>query len=251
MKFIPNTLSTNTLLKEFIQTGDESGKPLENFFALYTNHQSNGRGMGTNRWFSDDGCNILASFHFTPEIPAQKQFLFNIYFALTTADFLDRYTSDVEIKWPNDIYIRKHKIAGILIEHSIRGNSIHHTVAGIGININQDKFPDDIPYPTSLFLETGVRHEPTQLLNEYHELLKSRFPMLKTENEQMLRNLYMQRLYQYNEYHPYLIRGTKCSARITDLDPYGQLQLETTDGQTHTLAFKEVVYLRNENDTRP
>lgn len=251
MKFIPNALSTNTLLKELIQAGELSGRPLENFFALYTNHQSNGRGMGSNRWFSDDGRNILASFHFLPEIPAQKQFLFNIYFALCTADFLDRYTSNVEIKWPNDIYIRRHKVAGILIEHSIRGHHIHHTIAGIGININQDRFPDDVPYPTSLFLETGVQHSPTQLLNEYYELLKDRFSMLNTENEKLLRDRYLQRLYQHNKYHSYLIGGTQCTARIVGLDPYGQLLLETLDGKTQACAFKEVVYLRTEDEPRP
>lgn len=246
MHFIPNILSTNALLKEKIQAGDLAGEPVENFFALYTNYQSQGRGMGSNRWFSDDGKNILVSFHFTPDIPAAEQFLFNQYFALVTAAFLERYVSNVEIKWPNDIYVRKQKIAGILIEHTIRGSRICHTIAGIGLNVNQEHFPADIPHPTSIFLETGKQYDPTELLKEYHTLLKEKFAMLQSGNAQQLREAYLQKLYQRGEYHNYLIRGEQVVARIVGLDAYGQLMLESQDGELYTCAFKEVVFLRNE-----
>ena len=54
--------------------------------------------------------------------------------------FLRGIFQECSIKWPNDIYVNNDKIAGILIENSIMGDNIEYTIAGIGININQDKF---------------------------------------------------------------------------------------------------------------
>lgn len=246
MQFRPNILSTNALLKELIQQGDACGAPLQNFFALYTNYQTGGRGMGSNRWFSDDGKNILASFHFLPAVPPAQQFLFNQYFALCASEFLRRYVTNVEIKWPNDIYVSGKKIAGILIEHTLQGNRIAHTIAGIGININQDIFPDDIPYPTSLFLETGKEHNPVELLNGFRQLLQDRYDMLSIQQAKTLKEQYFEHLYQLNEWHNYLVCGEPLVARILDTDVFGQLIIEEPSGRRHTCAFKEIRYIRDE-----
>ena len=66
------------------------------------------------------------------------------------------------IKWPNDIYVNNDKIAGILIENSIMGDKIENTIAGIGLNINQDKFISDAPNPVSL--EHNYRYAIMNLL---------------------------------------------------------------------------------------
>ena len=49
-----------------------------------------------------------------------------------------------DIRWPNDLLINDKKFAGILTEMSSEGNKVHHAVIGIGVNVNQKSFPDDL-----------------------------------------------------------------------------------------------------------
>ena len=58
--------------------------------------------------------------------------------------------NDVSIKWPNDIYVGNEKIAGILIENSLKGSNLFSSVLGIGVNLNQIHFLSDAPNPVSL-----------------------------------------------------------------------------------------------------
>lgn len=243
IQFIPNVPSTNKLLLEMADRTPVTGKPVPPFFTLHTDFQSDGRGMGANRWFSDPGQNILVSFYFEPNIPANRQFLFNQYFALATLDFIRKYIPEVQVKWPNDIYVYGKKMAGILIEHVLQGERLHHTVAGIGLNVNQDHFPDGIPHPTSLFLETGQLHDPDILLNEYWQILRDNYAQLSLDNAERLHQRYLDNMYQHGEIHEYLILGERKEAKITGLDEYGRLVLIDKDGQRHTCGFKEIVFL--------
>lgn len=242
IQFINNVHSTNKLLSEMIAERKDSDEPIPPFFALCTDFQSEGRGMGSNTWFSDRGQNILASFYFEPDLPAAKQFLFNQYFALSTLEFLKKRLPQTLIKWPNDMYVDGEKIAGILIEHAVTGERLRHTIAGIGININQTHFPDNIPHPTSIWLETGQTADIEELMEEYWQILHDRFTTCDTAHEATLKKEYIDNLYLYNEYHFYTIRGTRTEARITDIDEYGQLVLHTRAEERIVCGFKEIAF---------
>lgn len=240
IQFIANVSSTNKLLSEMVQERLRSDNPVPPFFALCTDFQSEGRGMGSNTWYSDRGKNLLASFYFEPDIPAARQFLFNQYFALSTLAFIRRYLPQALIKWPNDIYVDGKKIAGILIEHAVSGDRLRHTIAGIGININQKHFPEDVPHPTSLLLETRREHDVNELLEEFWQMLYDHYPICNLANQDKLKKDYIRNLYLYNEYHNYLIRGTRTEARITDIDEYGRLVLHDRDEERYVCGFKEI-----------
>lgn len=243
IQFITNTQSTNKLLSKMVQNTLTSGGKIPPFFALSTDFQSEGRGMGSNTWFSDKGQNILVSIYFEPNLPAANQFVFNQYFSLFTLFFIQKRLPNALIKWPNDIYVDGKKIAGILIEHTVCGDRLQHTIAGIGININQDHFPDDIPHPTSLLLETGCEHDVNELLEEYWQNLYDHFSECDMSHEEILKKQYINNLYQFNEYHPYLIHDHRTEARITDLDEYGRLVLHDRNGERFVCGFKEVVFI--------
>ena len=111
---------------------------------VYTNYQSAGQGQSGNKWESEDGKNLLISIVLFPSfIKPADQFHISMTISLGICDFLKRYIPGCSIKWPNDIYVNNDKIAGILIENFILGNKIENTIAGIGLNINQDKFSGD------------------------------------------------------------------------------------------------------------
>ena len=81
----------------------------------------------------------------------------------------------VSVKWPNDIYIRDKKIAGILIQNTLRQDTIKNCIISIGFNINQKTFPEDIPNPTSMYLETGIIYDRTKIMDEVNVFLESSY----------------------------------------------------------------------------
>lgn len=245
IQHIDKTQSTNKLLSSWVEERADTDAKIPPFFALWADFQTAGRGMGANHWFSEAGKNLLVSFYFEPGIPASRQFLFNQYFSVCTRDFIARHVDNVAIKWPNDIYVNGKKVAGILIEHTLSGDRIRHTIAGIGVNINQERFPEDIPRPTSLLLETGETYDTCRFLESYRHWLQQHYGMLQTDEVAalQLKERYMSHLFQRGERRPYLIHGEQREAVITDIDDFGRLQLEDISGKFHTCGTKEVVFL--------
>lgn len=242
LEFRHNIPSTNKLLSKMARNSFAGSDVVPPFFALYTDFQSEGRGMGSNKWFSEKGKNLLVSFYFEPGIPAAEQFVFNQYFAVTTRRFISQFVDDVSIKWPNDIYIHNKKLAGDLTEHTLAGSKIKFTIAGIGINLNQEWFPEEIPHPTSLFLETGKSFDCHQFLKAYHEFLVRDFERIFTDRK-ALHEEYLTHLYQMKVLRRYIIAGQEQQATIQGIDKFGRLQLEVESGQLVTCGFKEIVFL--------
>ena len=163
--------------------------------------------------------------------------------ATATRRFLAKYVPEVLIKWPNDMYVRDRKLAGDLTEHSVSGGRLDFTVAGIGIDVNEEEFPDWIPNPTSLFLETGQHYSVDALMDEYLAVLNECRPLLSTEHETALRDEYLSHLYRRDVPHPYLVGGQRVTGIIRDIDRFGRLVLELPDGSQEAYGFKEVAYV--------
>jgi len=236
------TNSTNTWLMSTVREIRANRESVPDLYAVYADFQSAGRGAGTNTWHSSRGLNLLTSICFDTGLAAADQFVFNLWFATTTRRFLAKYMPEVRIKWPNDIYVRDRKLAGDLTEHSVSGNRLDFTVAGIGINVNEERFPKEIPHPTSLFLETRQHFEVETLLDEYLGILREHRPLLTCNHESELRNEYLSHLYRRNEPHPYLVHGKRITAIIRNIDRFGRLVLELPDGSREAFGFKEVGY---------
>ena len=243
LHFISDTASTNRLLEEYAAEAQRLGGSLTSFTAVCADHQTAGRGMGSNQWFSEAGKNLLISIFFEQDLNASRQFLFNQYFAIETVNFLAQFLPEIQIKWPNDIYVHGHKLAGILIEHTLQGECLLHTIAGIGININQEAFPSDIPHPTSLFLETGECYDVEQMARRYHHHLHESFAAYDWSQDIAANTAYLSRLYRLGEWHRYAIQGREVTAMITGVDPYGRLMLQGKQGEPFVCGFKEIVFL--------
>ena len=247
IQHIAVTGSTNRDLARMEGEAAASGQPLPEFFTVAADFQEAGRGQGSNRWFSDAGENMLCSILFRPPVPASRQFLFNQYFSLTVRRFLLRYLPEVQVKWPNDIYVGDKKIAGILIEHSVAGDVITRTIAGIGLNINQKEFPTSLPNPTSIYLETGVRHDVPALTAEFVAFCKAECGRLSEGQADKLQTEYRSCLYHLGEYRPYAIGGERILARINGVDAYGRLLLSEKGGKEWCCGMKEIVFLSDDD----
>lgn len=249
IQHIAVTGSTNRDLARMEGEAAAGGQPLPEFFTVAADFQESGRGQGSNRWFSDAGENILCSILFRPPVPAAQQFLFNQYFALSVRKFLLHYVPEVQIKWPNDIYVRDRKIAGILIEHSVVGERISQTIAGIGLNVNQKRFPSPLPNPTSILLETGVRHDVAALTAELVAVCAAEYGRLDVRGSDELRGEYLACLYRRGEFHGYLVGDERVTARIDGVDAYGRLLLSDKNGKSWCCGMKEIAFLLDENYT--
>lgn len=240
---IPNIDSTNRELLRRVNDNKLFFNNLNKPYLLISDYQTGGRGQGSNRWESERGENILASFFFRPNVSAAKQFLFNQFFALTVRRFLLQYVPDVKIKWPNDIYVGDKKIAGILFEHTLLGEDLQYTIAGIGINVNQCEFSADIPNPTSLKMLTDKSYNVENLVNVFYEMVQSSYGRFQlATDEDALSVEYLSCLYRKGEEHLYCIRGNEVRATILGVDVFGRLRLTLPDGAVVECGLKEIVY---------
>ena len=184
--------STNTYLAELLKK-----KTLKEGTVLIADYQESGRGQGANSWVSRQGENLLMSFLLYPAfLSASGQFQLSRLVSLAVCDVLEDMGVENHIKWPNDILSRRGKIAGILIEHSITAGKISHTIAGIGLNLNQTDFPHFLVPATSMHLESGHLSDVIQLGELLEDRLLSRYQALKGGNTARLEQEYLEKLFK-------------------------------------------------------
>ena len=211
---------------------------------VYTNYQVAGRGQAGNKWESEEGKNLLISIVLFPSfiIPV-NQFLISMTISLGICDFLGRYIPVSRIKWPNDIYVNNDKIAGLLIENSLMGNQIESTIAGIGLNVNQNIFKSDAPNPVSL--KSIIKRDLDLLtcLNELASDLDLRYKQLREGNFDSIKKEYISQLFRLNKWSDYGEKNGAFNGRITSLSESGNLLIETRSGKTKEYSFKEVEFI--------
>jgi BirA family transcriptional regulator, biotin operon repressor / biotin---[acetyl-CoA-carboxylase] ligase len=237
--FFKNLPSTNThatlLLKE---------KRMPEGSIIHTNFQSAGRGYSGNSWESDDGKNLLFSIILYPSfLKAYDQFYLSMTVSLGICDFIARHISGCKIKWPNDIYINDDKIAGILIESSILADSIEHSIAGVGLNINQEKFLSPAPNPISLKQLTGVTYDLPESLDLLTADLDKRYKALRSGALSAIREEYISKLYRLNEMAQFSDVNGIFTGRITGTGDFGRIMIETESAGKREYSFKEVEFI--------
>jgi BirA family biotin operon repressor/biotin-[acetyl-CoA-carboxylase] ligase len=119
--------------------------------------QTAGRGRSAHSWQSERGTGIYCSFLLRPPMTPSEVLWLSLIAGVAVQDAV-RETSGLatDIRWPNDVMINDKKIAGILTEMSSEGTKVHHAVIGIGVNVNQKSFPEDLnASATSMCLEGG------------------------------------------------------------------------------------------------
>jgi BirA family biotin operon repressor/biotin-[acetyl-CoA-carboxylase] ligase len=238
-----------TVLKETDSTNNYANRHLlskaaEEGAAVLAHFQKKGRGQSGNSWESEPGMNILASVLLYPTfIVAHQQFYLSKITSLAILDFLSEKTTKVSIKWPNDIYVGNKKIGGILIENSVQGNALHSSILGMGININQQKFPETIPNPISLKQITGTTYKTKELLEAILHHINRWYELLKQGYTEKIDRDYLHNLFRFNEWHKFRGKDKIFMARIIGIGEIGQLLLEHKNGKTDAFLFKEVEYV--------
>ena len=210
---------------------------------IITDSQIDGRGQGVAKWESESGRNLTFSIVLYPDfLEVSNQFELSKVISLGVVDFLSAFTPDVSIKWPNDIYIGNGKVAGILIENSIRINKISSSIIGIGLNINQQLFKGDAPNPVSLGQITQKSYDLDELFSQLCEKIDFRYRQLAAKEILKIDTDYAAILYRRDLWAHYSDENGDFEGRILGVDQIGRLQIETRLGKINRYHFKEVTF---------
>jgi BirA family biotin operon repressor/biotin-[acetyl-CoA-carboxylase] ligase len=235
---IYNTLdSTNLEAQRLLAEG-----PVENGLTILALEQTHGRGQMGRTWIAEAGYHLSMTIIYLPERmdPAELSTLgMKISLGITEAiQALDANLHPL-IKWPNDIYVKDHKLCGILIENSLSGGRVQHSIIGIGLNVNEDSFPPEIPNAVSLHLLTGKKYnlQDVAVVIRIHVLnmLETNAPLWKARFDQCVFG--KEKIYSFTS------GDLTFKARVTGVSDEGHLQLVTDSGEQKSFKSHEVKWV--------
>lgn len=195
--------------------------------AVFAHEQTKGKGQRNRQWISNKNQNIAISLLLEPNHLNQPSlFQLSKTIAIAVNKFFHHYSSgEVRIKWPNDIYWRDRKAAGILIENVWQGNEWKFAVAGIGVNINQDDFEELNSKAVSLKQITGKEHQPLLLAQMLCDFVSTELEIL-LNNPLSIDDSYRQLLYKLDKPVKFRKANRIFEAVIKDVNANGQLVIE-------------------------
>lgn len=172
--WLDSAKSTNSELR--IRLGE-----LDNLSVIAAVEQTAGRGQGSHTWYSSPRTNLTFSILYRfPEdgqglLKVADMLLVTQITTLGIRDYLLSKGITAGIKWPNDIWVGDRKICGILIENILDGDRIEASIVGIGLDVNEETWPEELPNPVSMKQLTGVHYELVSELEELCESISKRY----------------------------------------------------------------------------
>jgi BirA family transcriptional regulator, biotin operon repressor / biotin---[acetyl-CoA-carboxylase] ligase len=209
--------------------------------------QQNGQGLAGNIWSSEPGCNVLMSMILFPEFLApSNQFMLHKVVSLGVATCLKRHLKDhtVMIKWPNDIYVEGKKIAGILGKNIVLGEKLQTSILGVGLNVNQMTFDEQLPNPVSMAQIAGKSFDRLLLTEDIAAHIWLNYVQLREGRAGELNARYLDNLLNFDQPAVYQADGQKFVGIIRNVDHYGFLVVES-GGIKREFDMKEIVLLTN------
>jgi len=194
-----------------------------------------GRGRGAHTWHSARSAGIYCSVILRPVMPPSDALILSLAAGLAVRAAVAEIAPQlpVDLKWPNDLLLGGKKFCGILTEMNSEATQVHHLVVGVGINVNQVKFPAELrEIATSLRIETGTEWSRVELLAALLKSLDREYRSLVEDAE--ARDAILRRFEESSS----SVRGRKVSieeneglAGVTEgLDERGFLRIRTAEG---------------------
>jgi BirA family biotin operon repressor/biotin-[acetyl-CoA-carboxylase] ligase len=245
--------STNDWAAQIIASGKNTDgfaaaktKPPEGTVVRAAN-QTAGRGQLGSQWHSSAGKNLLLSIIlYPPWLEVKAQFYLSMAVALALRDLAASFVEDsnVQVKWPNDLYLQDKKAAGILIQNTISGSNLQNSIIGIGLNVNQLEFSSDLPNASSLALMLGEDIDLEMVADKLFECVEQRYLQLKSGQRAAIKSAYESSLWRIGAPHIFerSVDNTSFEGTILGVTEAGLLLLQTSSGQESfelkTIRFK-------------
>ncbi|TCD02359.1 biotin--[acetyl-CoA-carboxylase] ligase [Pedobacter frigidisoli] len=232
--------STNNFLKDLVSKSE----PLAEGTVIMADNQFAGRGQQESVWQTQAGKNISTSIYLKPSfLPLDKQFYLNIAVSLAVSDALSHFIpSGIKVKWPNDMYYLNKKVGGILIENTLTGSSIKSSVIGIGLNINQQEFAENISDKATSVIQILQKVTPLMdIMEKIFVFMEKYYLILRSGKYSILQNDYLKRLYNFEMSASYKQNGEVFEGTIIGVEDSGRLQMNTANGLV-SFNFKEIEF---------
>ena len=221
--------STNTKAQELAEKGYPSGT------LVVADKQESGKGRRGRSWVSPSGTGIFMTLMIKPDINPNNASMLTLVAALAVAKAITSVTGEEAlIKWPNDIVVNGKKVCGILTEMNAQFDYINHIVVGIGINVHNESFPEEISQmASSLMIEAGgKRFHRAQIIAEtmsYFEQYYDTF--LKTQDLSALVREYDELLVNMNKAVRVLDPKEPFEGKAMGITPKGELIVDTWESR--------------------
>ena len=221
--------STNTKAQELAEKGYPSGT------LVVADKQESGKGRRGRSWVSPSGTGIFMTLMIKPDINPNNASMLTLVAALAVAKAITSVTGEeAMIKWPNDIVVNGKKVCGILTEMNAQFDYINHIVVGIGINVHNESFPEEISQmASSLMIEAGgKRFHRAQIIADtmsYFEQYYDTF--LKTQDLSALVREYDELLVNRNKSVRVLDPKEPFDGKAMGITPKGELIVDTWESR--------------------
>ena len=224
------TDSTNDQAKKLAEEGAGQG------LLVVSDSQTAGKGRRGRSWESRMGEGIFMTLLLKPDIAPGNASMLTLVMALAVRAGIRQVTGiDTQIKWPNDIVCDGKKVCGILTEMSAQIDYINYIVVGVGINVSNEVFPEEVASTaTSLYLLTGVTCSRAKLISEIMAQFEIYYAQyLQTQDLSGLMNEYNSHLVNRGRSVRVLNPKREYTGVAQGINQAGELLVQTEDGIMH------------------
>ena len=228
--------STNKKAREIAGGGAPEGT------LVIAEEQSRGRGRIGRSWYSPARAGIYLSLILRPKVPPNEAPKMTLVAGVSVAEALLRATPlKPRIKWPNDILIKGRKICGILTETSAEMDALHFVVVGVGINVNNRDFPEELKkIATSVYLETGKNFDRVRLLQEFLFQFERFYSTFLSSGFESIGKRWGQLSMLMNKDVAVHMIDRTCKGRVMELDEDGALVIKNEHGEREKIYSGDI-----------
>jgi BirA family biotin operon repressor/biotin-[acetyl-CoA-carboxylase] ligase len=224
--------STNLKAKQFLQEGVDEGS------VVIADEQTAGRGRLNRSWISEGKKNLTFSLIIRPPISHENIGVISIYAGLSVMETLKHFAElQPDCKWPNDVYLHGKKICGILSEAVFENNRLAGIVIGIGLNINQTNFPEEIKSKAmSLSAALGKDQNRFEIFGQIIDRLEYNYESIKSGRLKYLLEEFENNSSMFNKEVKINQNGKILQGIASRLDDDGGLIIKTTNSEIKVIA---------------
>ncbi|TCT25553.1 BirA family biotin operon repressor/biotin-[acetyl-CoA-carboxylase] ligase [Melghiribacillus thermohalophilus] len=236
--FEKTTDSTQVIAHHLGREGAQHGT------VVVADEQVKGRGRLNRTWYSKKGDGIWMSLILRPEVEPQQAPQLTLLSAVAIVEALEEITDlAFYIKWPNDIYVHDHKIAGILTEMQAEQDQINYIVQGIGLNVNQNREDFNMisdNEPTSLKIETGMAWNRRPLIQVILQQIERLYERYLKEGFLPIKTMWEERAYRLGQPIMVSSKNQNWQGIFKGIDQDGALIVTDQKGRDHVLYSAEI-----------
>lgn len=210
--------------------------------AITADFQENGRGQRDNKWIAPTGSAFLGTLVLKTNIRPENIFFLSKWCAILVSSTLKTFLAqEINIKWPNDVFVEGKKIGGILIENTWSENQLLHSLLGIGINFTSSPSEN----ATSISQLDANVPSTQEFLHSLRLKMNELFFLLEENRFDVIDELYHSILFQKNETRQYTLAQSQetFSGKIIRVEADGKLVIEKDDQSLLGFYMKEIIFI--------